>query len=189
MAVHITRYCFIAVAAIMATACSMPGANTQNFAADDIQRTNSFVDDQADLLSTKEEDILFRKLSAAKNTYGPHLMVITVKTLKGQEIENYALKLARQLGIGDAKRDDGLLFLVAPGERKVRIEVGYGLEASFSDQFCRKLIDQIILPQFKGGKFPAGIFAGVDAMIAKMKAVPSLPTNDNMDARPQKDAA
>ncbi len=78
--------------------------------------------------------------------------------------------------------NDGLLLLVAPTERKLRIEVGIGLEGSFSDIFAGKIIRETITPAFKKGDFTGGIEAGVDRMIRRMKEVPTLPANDNLQS-------
>jgi uncharacterized protein len=177
------------MAALAATACNV----MQQSKAEDVTTVKqlplqSFVVDQADLLTSAQEDALYARLSTVRKAYGPHLMVMTVKTLNGQPIEDYTLETANYLGTGDAKRDDGLVLLVAPNERKVRIEVGYGLESSFSDPFCAKVIQETILPQFKSAHYSEGIIAGVDQMIAKIKAVPTIPTNDNIDTQRQKDA-
>jgi uncharacterized protein len=183
-------YWFLAVAAFTATACNMSKASEANHSEGVIKLpARNFIDDQADLLTPQQEDALVDRLSTAYNSYGPYLMVVTVKSLKGQSIEDYSLKLARRLAIGDAKRDDGLLLLVAPNERRVRIEVGYGLEASFTDPFCKKIIEENIIPLFKQNYFPAGINAGVDRIIEKMKSAPTIPANDNTKTGHQKDAA
>ncbi len=145
----------------------------------------AFVSDEADLLTPEQEALIAKRLSFARTAYGPHMMVMTVKSLGGQTIDEYSLRMANHLGVGDAERDDGLLVLVAPNERKVRIEVGLGLEASFTDTFCARVIETAIVPQFKTENYPEGIIAAVDAMIAKMKAVPIIPVQGKV----QKDAA
>jgi uncharacterized protein len=182
-----TSYCFLAVAAFAATACNMSEVSkAESVTTVKELPQQSFIVDQADLLTPEKEDVLFTRLSAARKIYGPHLIIMTVKSLNGQPIEDYSLKMANYLGIGDAKRDDGLVLLVAPNERKVRIEVGHGLEGSFSDQVCAKIIDDAILPQFRKARFSEGIFAGVDQMIAKMRTFPTIPVNDNIETEQQK---
>jgi uncharacterized protein len=136
--------------------------------------------DAANLLAPETEARLTAKLEAAEKAYGPQMVVATTPSLGGREIEAYSIDLARAWAIGDKKRNDGLVLLIAPTERMVRIEVGYGLEGSFSDAFAKSILDHNILPLFKGGQFDAGVEAGVDRIIAKMKAVPTLPANDNI---------
>lgn len=145
--------------------------------------------DQADLLDAETEAALSQKIVEAERKYGPQMVVVTVKSLGTKPIEEFTRDLGNSWGIGDKNRDDGLLLLVAPNERRVRIEVGYGLEGSFSDTFCQTVIDEILLPQFQNQNFQAGIAAGVDQLIGKMKAVPTLPANDNDSAQSSKDAA
>jgi uncharacterized protein len=135
--------------------------------------------DAADVLDAETEKQLAAKLAFAETHYGPQMVVVTTPSLNGRSIEDYSLDLGRNWGIGDARRDDGLLLVVAPNERQVRIEVGYGLEGSFSDAFSKKILDETILPKFGAGDLQSGIVAGVDRMIQKMKAVPTLQANDN----------
>jgi uncharacterized protein len=177
------------MAAFAATACNMSAqSKAQNGVATEHIPARNFIDDQADLLTSEQEDALHDRLADAQKAYGPYLMVMTVKSLDGQSIEDYSFKLGNRLGIGDARRDDGLLMLVAPNERKVRIEVGYGLEGSFSGPFCAKIVEELIVPEFKTKRYPEGIMAGVDAMIEKMKAVPTIQTNGNAQTERLKEA-
>ena len=145
--------------------------------------------DAADILDVETEQRLTARLASTETLYGPQLVVVTTPTLDGRRIEDYSYDLGNAWGVGDAKRDDGLLLVVAPNERKVRIEVDYGLESSFSDVFSKKILDETILPKFGDGDLQAGIVAGVDRMIAKMKAVPTLPANDNQKPEAKEDAA
>jgi uncharacterized protein len=145
--------------------------------------------DAANILDTEIEKQLTTKLAFAETHYGPQMVVVTTPSLAGRRIEDYAFELGNAWGIGNAKREDGLLLLIAPNERQVRIEVGYGLEGSFSDVFSKKILDEMILPKFSAGDLPAGIVAGVDRMIEKMKAVPTLPVNDNELPKTKEDAA
>ena len=78
---------------------------------------------------------------------------------------------------------------VRDNERKVRIEVGYGLEGSFNDVFCKEIIDRTMLPQFRQGDFERGVAGTVDMIVAKMKAVRTIPANDNNAAQPLAKAA
>jgi uncharacterized protein len=135
--------------------------------------------DAANILDDEIEKQLDSKLAFAEARYGPQMIVVTTPSLDGRRIEDYSFDLANAWGIGDAKRNDGLLLLVAPNERKVRIEVGSGLENSFSDAFSKKMLDETILPRFSDGDLQSGVVDGVDGMIEKMEAAPSLPVNGN----------
>ena len=145
--------------------------------------------DRADVLEVTAEARLTQKLLAAQNAYGPQMVVVTTPTLNGQSVKKYSLDLANDWGLGDAKRADGLLLLLAPKERTVRIEVGTGLEGSFNDRFAKKIIDETLIPRFKNGEFQAGVEAAVDQMIAKMKAVPTITANDNASSNAKDKAA
>ena len=107
---------------------------------------------------------------------GDALVVVSVESLKGERIEDYAFTLFNTWGIGDAATDRGLLVLVAPNERKVRIEVGCGLESTISDDLAADIIQKRMLPEFRQGDFAAGVQAGVDALIERME-LPQ-PAND-----------
>lgn len=135
--------------------------------------------DQADLLPMETEEKLTRMLDQLEKSAGPQFVIVTTETLNGRKIEDYSVDLARAWAIGDENRDDGVLLLVAPNERKVRIEVGYGLEASLSDPFCAKVIREEMIPAFSNGKMEEGIVNGAARLIEKMQRVPTITANDN----------
>lgn len=127
--------------------------------------------DEADLISPRAEQEMTRKLEALEQSTGRQLVVATLRGLQGYEIEEYGYQLGRAWGIGDAARDDGALLIVAPRERKVRIEVGYGLEPVLTDSLSSVIIQSRILPRFRDGDMEGGIVDGVDA-IARQLALP-----------------
>ena len=90
---------------------------------------------------------------------------MTLKSLQGTSIEDYGYQLGRAWGIGQKGKNNGALLIVAPNERKVRIEVGYGLEGALTDAVTRLIIENAILPRFRANDFPGGIARGVDDMI------------------------
>lgn len=128
--------------------------------------------DQAELLRPEQEVDLNSKLAALEAQSGRQMVVATVKSLEGQEIESYATALFRKWGIGDKQRDDGVLLLVAPAERKVRIENGYGADDYLTDAVSGLIIRQAILPRFKAGDMGGGIIAGTDAVIRQLQLPP-----------------
>lgn len=91
-------------------------------------------------------------------------MVVTVPTLGGQRIEDYGLGLGRHWGVGRAGHDDGILLLVAPNERQVRIEVGYGLERKVPDELAGQIMREHLLPAFRDNRMQDGILAGAAAI-------------------------
>jgi uncharacterized protein len=122
--------------------------------------------DEAALLSPTDEAALTEKLSALETKTGAQLVIVTVPDLQGYAIEEYGYRLGRAWGIGEKERDDGALLIVAPNERKVRVEVGYGLEGTLTDALASVVIQAAILPRFRAGDFSGGIAAGADEIIA-----------------------
>ena len=105
------------------------------------------------------------KSKTLEDKSGIQLVVATVKSLQGSDIETYANQLARFWKLGEAKKNNGVLLLVAPNERKVRIEVGYGLEGTLTDALSSVIISSAIIPRFKNKDFSGGIERGVDGII------------------------
>lgn len=132
--------------------------------------------DQADLLSVAEENSLTEQLAAHEAETSNQIVVVTVDTLDGHDEADYALRLGRQWGIGTEEKNNGVILLVAPNERKVRIEVGYGLEGALPDGLAGQIISRNILPSFKESDFPTGIQSGVtailQAVVGEYKAAP-----------------
>jgi uncharacterized protein len=123
------------------------------------------VNDRAGLLSERDEQELEAALARFEVETTNQIVVVTVESLQGLPIEDYGYQLGRHWGIGQAGKDNGALLIVAPEEREVRIEVGYGLEGELTDARSRTIIETSILPRFRQGDFAAGIKAGVAAMI------------------------
>jgi uncharacterized protein len=117
--------------------------------------------DAADILDEATEARLTEQLAKLEQDVGPQLVVVSTPDLKGLDIADYSLALGRGWGIGSADRDDGLLLVVAPNERKIRIEVGYGLEDTLSDPLCKDIIVNDIVPSFRERNFSDGISKGV----------------------------
>tara|TARA_R110000787_G_scaffold47646_4_gene115255 strand:+ start:2491 stop:3300 length:810 start_codon:yes stop_codon:yes gene_type:complete len=123
--------------------------------------------DQADLLDPAQEAELTAKLAALETQSNRQLVVATVNSLEGYDIADYGYQLGRTWGIGqdgegETEKDNGLVLLVAPNERKVRVEVGYGLEGIMTDALSSMIIQNDILPQFRNNNMAGGIIAGVD---------------------------
>ena len=135
--------------------------------------TNSVVD-QADILPPKAEARLNARLADLQRRTRHQLAIVTVPSLQGYSINDYSLRLGRAWGVGRRHYDDGVVLLVAPSEHKVRIEVGYGLEATLTDPRCAEIIRDRIVPRFKLNDLPGGIEAGADAIIARLNAAAPL---------------
>lgn len=124
--------------------------------------------DLADLLPAADESALTDRLTELETQSTDQLVVVTVPSLQGYAIENFAYDLGKAWKIGQQGKDNGVILLVAPNERKVRIEVGRGLEPIITDALASIIIQTTILPRFRRGEFAAGIIAGADDLIAAM---------------------
>ena len=121
--------------------------------------------DQANVISAETRSALEPKLADLEAKSGIQLVVATVNSLEGQEIEPYANELFRTWKLGQKAKNNGVLLLVAPNEKRVRIEVGYGLEGTLTDALSKVIIANAIAPRFKTGDFSGGISRGVDDII------------------------
>ena len=121
--------------------------------------------DQANIISQDTRTVLEPKLAELEQKSGIQLVVATVSSLEGQEIEPYGNELFRFWKLGEKNKNNGVLLLVAPKERRVRIEVGYGLEGTLTDALSAVIIANAITPRFKTGDYSGGITRGVDDII------------------------
>lgn len=122
--------------------------------------------DGGSVISPEGRQDLETKLANLEQKSGIQLVVATVPSLQGQEIEPFANGLFRFWKLGEAKANNGVLLLVAPKERRVRIEVGYGEEGTLTDALSKIIITNAMVPRFKAGDFQGGIQRGVDDIIA-----------------------
>ena len=150
--------------------------------AQEFPKLTGRVVDQAGLLSPEQEAALTQKLAALETASTRQLVVATVPDLQGYPIEDYGYRLGRTWAIGQKDADNGAILLVAPNERKVRVEVGYGLEPILTDALSHQIITRQILPAFKRNDYPGGINAGADAIIAQLQAPPELAEQRAMEA-------
>ncbi len=144
--------------------------------------TGRVVDD-AHVLSPRVQQQLTDKLQTLEASTGRQLVVATVPSLQGYPIEDYGYQLGRTWGIGQKGKNDGVILLVAPTERKVRIEVGYGLEPVLTDALSSVIIQSQILPKFRDGDLSGGVVDGTNALVEQL----SLP-DDQAKARVQQAA-
>jgi uncharacterized protein len=129
--------------------------------------------DQANIIPLDTRGALETKLADLESKSGIQLVVATVKSLEGQEIEPYANELFRTWKLGEKTRNNGVLLLVAPNEHRVRIEVGYGLEGTLTDALSKVIITNAIAPRFTTGDYAGGISRGVDDIITVLTTDPS----------------
>jgi uncharacterized protein len=121
--------------------------------------------DQTGTLSSSDIDSLTQTLKDLETRKGSQIAVLIVPTTDGEAIEQYALRVAEAWKIGRKKVDDGALLVIAKNDRRLRIEVGYGLEGALTDVTSKRIIDEDITPKFKSGDFGGGVAAGVDKMV------------------------
>ncbi len=124
--------------------------------------------DNAELLSSSEHERLTRLLAEHESQTTNQVVVVTLKSLQGYGIEDFGYQLGRHWGIGQEGKDNGVLLVVAPTERKVRIEVGYGLEGTLTDALSRDIIETRILPAIKKGDYEAGIGRGMEGILSAL---------------------
>lgn len=134
--------------------------------------TGRVVDD-AHVLPPEVQADLTAKLAALEKANGDQLAVVTVPSLQGYPIEDFGYQLGRAWGLGEKGKNNGALFIVAPSEHKVRIEVGYGLEPVLTDALSSLILQQAVLPKFRAGDVPGGVVAGTDAIIQQLGLDPA----------------
>lgn len=155
----------VLAAAFLWAALAVPGAS---LAAAKFPALTGRVVDEAHLLSPQTVQKLDGELAQLEAQTGHQLVVVTVPDLQGQAIEDYGYQLGRTWAIGRKGVDDGAILLVAPSERKVRIEVGYGLEPVLTDALSNLILQRKVLPQFKQGRMEQGIVDGTEALIQQL---------------------
>jgi len=125
--------------------------------------------DEAGILSSATKAKLNTILKNAEQNSTNQVVVVTLKSLQGNDIAQYGYQLGRYWGIGQKKSNNGVLLIVAPNERRVRIEVGYGLEGTLTDALSSVIIQNDILPYFKRGDYDGGVLSGVKAILSVLK--------------------
>lgn len=140
--------------------------------AQDFPRFTGRVVDAADVIPPATEADLSAKLEALQRETKRQLVVATVPDLQGYEIRDYGYRMGRDWGVGLRDVNNGAILLVAPGERKIAIEVGTGLEGVVTDALSATIINDEVVPRFKAGDLPGGIVAGADALTRQLRAAP-----------------
>ncbi|MCP1443867.1 uncharacterized protein J3D54_002999 [Pseudomonas sp. GGS8] len=128
--------------------------------------------DNAQMIEPAVREQLVQQLNAHEKTTGEQLVVVTLPDLQGADIADFGYQLGRYWGIGQKNKNNGALLIVARAERKLRIEVGYGLEDRLTDAQSSVIINQVITPAFKAGNFSKGISDGVSAMLVVLGGNP-----------------
>ena len=154
-------------------------------AAKDVPYLAGRVNDSANLIPQDQRQRIEAKLAQFEKQTGDQVAVLTVDSLDGEAIEDYANKVARTWALGQKGKDNGVLLLVSKQDRKMRIEVGYGLEPVLTDLQTSIIQSEVIIPHFKQGDFGGGIEAGVDAILSTIqgKAVEPAPVQEPSGGR------
>lgn len=148
-------------------------------AAPQIPALSGRVVDSANILSPATETQLSQQLAAHETSTSNQLVVLTVPDLQGYAIAEFALHAARNWQLGQRDLNNGALLLIARDERKIRIEVGYGLEGDLTDARSKRIIQKVIRPAFKQGNFDDGVSAGTDAIIGTIEGTYTPPADTN----------
>jgi uncharacterized protein len=134
-----------------------------------VTKIKTYVTDEAGVLSASDKETLENKLAAFEQTTSNQVVVYVTSSLNGEPLEEVSYEIAEKNGIGQKGKDNGVLLFIAISDRKLRIEVGYGLEGALPDALSDQIIRKEITPSFKQGKYYEGINAGVDAIIKATK--------------------
>jgi uncharacterized protein len=152
-------------------------------AAQEFPKLTGRVVDAANIIPDADEAALVRKLEGVERASSRQLVVATLPSLQGYDIADYGYRLGRHWGIGQKGANNGMILIVAPSERRVRIEVGYGLEPIMTDALAHQIIQNEITPSFKAGDYPGGINRGADAIISQLQAPPEAAERKALEAQ------
>ena len=131
----------------------------------DVPRLQGYVNDYAGMISPSVRSKMEGELRAFEQSDSTQIVILTVPSLEGENIEEFSIKVAEAWKIGQQQRDNGILLIVSKQERKIRIEVGRGLEGKLTDLMAGRIIDQVIKPRFKQGDFDGGFITGTSALV------------------------
>jgi uncharacterized protein len=133
------------------------------------------VNDLAELVPAPAEQRITQKLEAHEKATGQQFAVLTLKSLEGDPLEDFSIRTVEAWKLGSAKKDEGLLLLVVKDDRKMRIEVGHGLEGSITDALSSRIIREVMAPRFRSGDYAGGIEAALDVLIRHQTTGAALP--------------
>ena len=128
-------------------------------------RIENRIIDQADILTREQEDSIFTLIEKLEGSIGSQVAILTIESLGGQKIEEFSINFLEDLDLGRPTHRDGLLITVAPRDRKVRIEVGIGLENIIRDEVAARLIREDLAPKFREGKFGNGLYIVTEKIV------------------------
>lgn len=154
---------------ILASLVPRPSSVVRAVYAAEVPPLKGYVNDYANMISPAVRAKLTNELKDLERTDSTQIVILTIPSLEGLTIEDYSIRVAEAWKIGQKGRDNGIIFMVANQERKIRIEVGRGLEGKLTDLTAGRIIDFVVKPRFKRGDFAGGFVAGVAALIDATK--------------------
>jgi uncharacterized protein len=167
-----SRYYLRDFAAVLLALMVLPVTTVLAQSAPAFPELSGRVVDKAEILSPSTESQITQMLQAHEQATTEQVVVVTVPDLQGYAIEDFGYQLGRHWGIGQKDDDNGALLIIAEQERKIRIEVGYGLEGRLTDAASATIINQIITPAFKQGLFEQGVLDGAAALVQVLGGEP-----------------
>ncbi|WP_455481248.1 TPM domain-containing protein [Bartonella sp. B12(2025)] len=159
------RSVFLCLVAFLSTLYSLIALKSVAYSQTKFPLLTGYVNDVAHLLDNTAKENLTKKLAALEEKTGDQIVIVTLPTLSGNDIETYSNSLFRTWRLGQKEINNGVLLVIAPNEREVRIEVGYGLEGELTDAISAVIINSFIIPNFREGNYQKGIFEAVHAII------------------------
>tara|TARA_B110000503_G_scaffold18622_3_gene27521 strand:- start:3090 stop:3860 length:771 start_codon:yes stop_codon:yes gene_type:complete len=139
-----------------------------SFAAFEVPELKTRILDQANLIDAASEQQINQLLAGHEKASSNQIILVTLKDLQGYSIEQAGVEMGRAWGVGQKEQDNGIVLILAQAERKVRIEVGYGLEGVMTDAVSATIVQEYILPRFKTGDFSGGLLVGTQAIVAAL---------------------
>lgn len=141
-------------------------------AALDVPFLSGRVNDLANLIPADARQRIEQKLAGFEQQTGVQIAVLTIPSLEGEPIEDFSLRVVEAWKLGKKGKDNGVLFLIAQQDRRMRIDVGYGLEGDLTDLETSRILDDVVAPYFRNGDFGGGIERGVDAIVGSLQGQP-----------------
>lgn len=133
------------------------------------EKPSTLVNDYANVLSANQKQTLEQKLVAFNDSSSTQIAIAILKTVGDYDINEYAVELGRKWGVGQSGKNNGIMIVVAVGDRKISIQTGYGVEGALPDIYAKRIIDNDIKPNFKAGDYYAGLDAGTTSIIKYTK--------------------
>ena len=136
------------------------------FADGILSKPQGFITDNASVISSADQNTITQLITELKNKTTAEIAVVTVKTVTPETIQSFSMKIFDQWKIGEAKKDNGVLLVVAIEDHQAHITTGYGVEGFLTDALCNRIVMEVMAPSFKAGQYSKGILDGVDAIVS-----------------------